>query len=260
MGKVIKFGIIHGGKSRKVDDQTLNLFEDGLGKPKSGLEDNLDLKPKPQKYILQNLLDCYGLNATNLRSFASTPNYSPQIMRDNFYFLEKALVGIWNTEFLNDEFGFSHDMLTTLHPAEAIAGYHKIGHLKMDGDGGLEYLKSLKPDKVDEPDKIGEFFKRAIDESLQYYHGFRVFYNKYPKLHETPVEDRVGQLEDESKERFLRSVRIPYRNIHMARKTFPKALESRLPTEPNFDGIDHYIQAISEVMREVYRHNTRRVD
>ena len=247
--------VIQGRKGRQVDDETPDLFRQlAEPKPKSGIEGKLNLGPKlaQQKQIL-NLLDCYGLSETNLRSFASTPNYSQQIMRDNFYFLEKAIIGIYNMESLNGAFGLTHEMLSRMHPSEAISTYHKVGHLKMDGDKGLRYLKSLNPSE------IGKFVSDATEEARGICHGFRVFYNKHRNLRETPVEDRLRQLPKESKEIFLRSASIPYRNVHHSTKEFPHAMERRLAAEPSFDGIDCYINEIGNIRREVYRGNIKRI-
>lgn len=247
--------VIQSRKGRQVDDRTPDLFSRvAETKPQSELERKLVVEPKPAQYeSIQNLLAGYGLNEVNLRSFASVPNYSREIMSNNFYFLEKALTGIYNMESSNGTFGLGHEMLSRLHPAEAIAAYNRIGHLKMDGERGLNYLKSLSPSE------IGKFVGSATEEALRVNHGFRVFYNKHPKLRGTSVEDRMRKLSEESSNQFLTSLSVPYRNINFKSRNFSHVLERRLPEAPSFEGIDCYINEISKIMVQVYRNNIKRM-
>jgi len=260
-----KFGVVQGGKRRKhiIDPRQSDLFA-SVETDRSELERITAIPIKTSAAV--NLMPNYGvnddvvngINKGPLHIFRSTPPPISKHMTDNFHFLYLAFVGACNMEFQNGEYGIPHEMLISMSRAEFLANYFRAAVLKIRDAAEIEGYKPFMDLRLLSLDEVGEFSNDSVTRAIKEYHGLRELYNSEMSLHKVPLTERINNLPQEIKKKFLKSLTLQYRCINRATAEFPYAIRDFDPDRvANYQGIDIYRHAIAEFMRDVYRKNLK---
>lgn len=249
-----KFGIINGGKGRPITE--LPLFRATGGE---SLEKKVEDAPQLE---MVNDLHNFGVTTENLNPFLykiSGEGRKPLDDRSNGYVLENAVLGAYNVESLDGQFGIPFSMLTRMNTPEILALYIGIQQRKYDRaistrthlfDEAVDLGRTDFPRLMSELVGIGYRY-RGIQNMANEGRGFAGF--------STAPGDLIKRMQDippEDREKFIQSLLLKRRTF--GERTRELNYEFRDPFAPDEERYDDtgkrtWINQLVMAMGLVYR-------